>query len=54
MAALRALLAAKEWRTAAKYGSLGALEIFAQTATSLLTALSGMSYHYTFRVALLY
>ena len=51
--ALTALLDAKEWRTAAKSGSLGALEVFAQAARSLLTALSGMSCHSALPVALL-
>ena len=53
MAALRALLDAKEWRTAAKFGSLGALEVFAQAASSLLTALSGVSCHPILPVAIL-
>ena len=42
LAALQALLNAKEWRTAAKVGSLGALDAFAEAASCVLLALAGM------------
>ncbi len=40
--ALQALLNAKEWRTAAQVGSLGALDVYAEAASCLLIALAGM------------
>ena len=46
LTALQALIPAKQWRTAAKSGSLGALDVFAQAAARLLAVLAGIVLHW--------
>ena len=45
LAALQALLRAKDWRTAARSGSLGALDVFAKAAAHFFVILAGTALH---------